>query len=142
MLKAHHEDHNTCEIQSSQIVQNSKQTLLHKLLNLKTFFTNYFYSKPFSQFHFKPSSQTSWALNLPCKKNCFSHIHIIKKTQDVGGNSFDLELRSNFEFAPGHKHTKPPKNCSHKYNLSPITFFGNVWTSHLELLLFLKSISD
>jgi hypothetical protein len=46
-----------------------------------------------------------------------------KKTQDIGGNSFDLELRSNFEYALGHK---APKNCSHKYNISTITFFGNV----------------
>ncbi len=142
MLKAHHEDHNTCKIQSSQIVQNLEQTLLHKLLNLKTFFTNYFCSRPFSQSHFKPSSQAGWAPNLPCKKIRFSHTRIIKKTQDVGGNSFDLELRSNFEFVLGHKHTKPPKNCSHKYNLFTITSFGNVWTSHLELLLFLKSIFD
>jgi hypothetical protein len=33
----------------------------------------------------------------------------------------------------GWKHTKPPKNCNHKYNLSTINFFGNVWTSHLKL---------
>jgi hypothetical protein len=30
----------------------------------------------------------------------------------------------------GHKHIKPPKNYSHKYNLFVINFFGNVWTSH------------
>jgi hypothetical protein len=28
------------------------------------------------------------------------------------------------------------KNWSHKYNISTINFFGNVWTSHLGLLLF------
>jgi hypothetical protein len=36
----------------------------------------------------------------------------------------------------GHKHTKPPKNCSHKYIFSIITSFGNVWTSHFDLFLF------
>jgi hypothetical protein len=42
----------------------------------------------------------------------------------------------------GHKHIKPPKNCSHKYNISTINFFGNVWTSHLGLFLFVSSIID
>jgi hypothetical protein len=40
------------------------------------------------------------------------------------------------------KHTKPPKNCSHKYNLSVIKFFGNVWTSHLRLFIYILSIFD
>jgi hypothetical protein len=39
----------------------------------------------------------------------------------------------------GHKHTKPPKNCNHKYSLFVINFFGNVWTSHLGLFLFVLS---
>jgi hypothetical protein len=26
----------------------------------------------------------------------------------------------------GHKHTKPPQNCNHKYNIFAIFFFGNV----------------
>ncbi len=26
----------------------------------------------------------------------------------------------------GHKHTKPPKNCNHKYSLFIINCFGNV----------------
>jgi hypothetical protein len=34
MLKAHHQNHNTCKTQSSQTVQSSKQTFLHKLLSL------------------------------------------------------------------------------------------------------------
>jgi hypothetical protein len=42
----------------------------------------------------------------------------------------------------GHKHTKPPKNCSHKYYYFAITFFGNVWASHFELFLFVLSIFD
>jgi hypothetical protein len=42
----------------------------------------------------------------------------------------------------GHKHTEPPKNCNHKYNLSVINFFGNVWTSHLKLFLRVLSIFD
>jgi len=42
----------------------------------------------------------------------------------------------------GWKHTRPPKNCSHTYNLSTINFFGNVWTSHLGLFLFVLSIFD
>jgi len=41
-----------------------------------------------------------------------------------------------------HKHTKPPKNCNHKYNISTITLFGNVWTSHLELFFIVLSIFD
>jgi hypothetical protein len=41
-----------------------------------------------------------------------------------------------------HKHIKPPKYCSHKYNLFIIIFFGNVWTSHLGLFLFVLSIFD
>jgi hypothetical protein len=49
-------------------------------------------------------------------------------------NIFEVEFR--------HKQTKPPKNYSHKYNLSTITFFGNVWTSHLGLFLFVLSIFD
>jgi hypothetical protein len=43
---------------------------------------------------------------------------------------------------PWHKHTKPPKICNHKYNISVITLFGNVWTSYLELFLFVLSIFD
>jgi hypothetical protein len=42
----------------------------------------------------------------------------------------------------GHKHTKPPRNCSHKYNISIIIIFGNVWTSHLGLVLLVLSIFD
>jgi hypothetical protein len=42
----------------------------------------------------------------------------------------------------GHKHIKPPKNCNHKYNLSVITFFGNVWMLHFGLVLFVLSIFD
>jgi hypothetical protein len=42
----------------------------------------------------------------------------------------------------GHKHTKPPKNCNHKYNLSAINFFCNVWTSHPKLFLFVLSVFD
>jgi hypothetical protein len=38
----------------------------------------------------------------------------------------------------GNKHTKPPKNYNHNYNLSANFFFGNVWTSHLGLLFFKK----
>jgi hypothetical protein len=34
----------------------------------------------------------------------------------------------------GEKHTKPPKNCNHKYNFSTIKIFGNVCTSHLGFL--------
>jgi hypothetical protein len=41
-----------------------------------------------------------------------------------------------------HKQTKPPKNCSHKYNLSTIFFLGILWTSHLGLFLFVLSIFD
>jgi len=36
----------------------------------------------------------------------------------------------------------PPQNSNHKYNLSTITFFGNLWTSHLGLFLFVLSIFD
>ncbi len=35
----------------------------------------------------------------------------------------------------GHKHTKPPKNCNHKYNVFVIITFDNVWTSHLGFFL-------
>ncbi len=52
MLQVHHKDDNTCKNQSSWLAQSLKQTFLHKLLNLTTFFTNYFYSKPFSQIGF------------------------------------------------------------------------------------------
>jgi hypothetical protein len=45
MLKACHKDHNTSKTQSSQPAQRSKQTFV----NPKTLFTNYFYSRPFSQ---------------------------------------------------------------------------------------------
>jgi hypothetical protein len=41
-----------------------------------------------------------------------------------------------------HKHTKAPKNCSHKFFFFAISFFGNVWTSHLELFLFVLIIFD
>jgi hypothetical protein len=45
----------------------------------------------------------------------------------------------------GWKHTKPPKNCSHKYNHFAINFFGNVWTSHvgyiyIYIFIYLKHI--
>jgi hypothetical protein len=29
------------------------------------------------------------------------------------------------------KHTKPPQNCNHKYNLSTIYLFDKIWTSQL-----------
>jgi len=50
---------------------------------------------------------------------------------DIGGYSIG-----------GHKHIEPPKNCSHKYNLFVINFFGNVWTSHFTLVLIFKNIFD
>ncbi len=48
----------------------------------------------------------------------------------------------NVSLASRHKHTKPPKNCSHKYNIFTITFFVNVWTSHFGLFLLVLSIFD
>jgi len=42
----------------------------------------------------------------------------------------------------GHKHTKLPKNYSHKYNFFVIKFFGIVWASHLELSWVVLSIFD
>ncbi len=42
----------------------------------------------------------------------------------------------------GHKHNKPPKSFCHKYNLYAITFFGNVWTSHIGLFLLVVNIFD
>jgi hypothetical protein len=39
------------------------------------------------------------------------------------------------------KHIKSPKNCNHKYNLSAINFFSNVWT-HLGLFVFVLSTFD
>ncbi len=42
----------------------------------------------------------------------------------------------------GHKHPKPPKNCSHKYSIFAITFFGKIWTTPLRLFLFFKIIFD
>jgi hypothetical protein len=48
MLKAQHENHNTCEAKNSQTAQSLKYTLLHKLLNPK------------------PFSQTTYALDLFC----------------------------------------------------------------------------
>jgi len=62
----------------------------------------------------------------------------------VGSNKLNnspMELGST-QYVRSKVHTKPPKNCSHKYNLSTITFFGNVWTSHLRLFLFVLSIFD
>jgi hypothetical protein len=41
-----------------------------------------------------------------------------------------------FLVTKAHKRTKAPKNCSYKYNLFTFNFFGNVWTSHLGLFLF------
>jgi hypothetical protein len=32
----------------------------------------------------------------------------------------------------GWKHNKPPQNYSHKYNVSIIKFFGNVWKNILD----------
>jgi hypothetical protein len=99
MLEAHHEDHNTCETQSSQLAQSSKQTLL----NPKTFFTNYFRPRPFSQIGLVSDlpHKLVGLRNFLAKNTCFSHDTRIvkKKTQDTRGNSFDPELRSNFEFA-------------------------------------------
>jgi hypothetical protein len=40
------------------------------------------------------------------------------------------------------KHTKHPKNYSHKYNLFAINFLGNLWTKHLGLFLIVLSIFD
>jgi hypothetical protein len=60
-----------CSKPSSQII--FAPHLLHKLFLLHTFFTNWF--------HFKPSSQTSWTLDLFCKKHSFqSHSHCKKRT--------------------------------------------------------------
>jgi hypothetical protein len=42
----------------------------------------------------------------------------------------------------GWKHIKPPRNCSHKYNIFAIKLFGNIWTSHLGLFSLVLSIYD
>jgi hypothetical protein len=54
--------------------------------------------------------------------------------EGLGLINVDLEL--------GWKHIKPAQNCSHTYNLSTMNFFGNVWTSHLEIFLFVLNIFD
>jgi len=40
----------------------------------------------------------------------------------------------------GESIVSPPKIFSHKYNISTIKFFDNVWTSHLGLFLLVLSI--
>jgi len=50
-------------------------------------------------------------------------MHLKRK---VCGNH-EMGTRNNVT-SSGHKHTKPPKNCSHKYNFFVIIFLGNVWT--------------
>jgi hypothetical protein len=88
MLKAHYQDHDTHETQSPQIAQN------------RPFFTNYKTLRP---------SQTTSTLDLPhklvglqsffAKNTRFNHTHIVKKKKkDIRRNSFDLELKINFEF--------------------------------------------
>jgi hypothetical protein len=47
-----------------------------------------------------------------------------------------IGLQSHFVILKGWKHTKPPKNCSHKFNLFAINLFGNIW-SHLGFLFVL-----
>jgi hypothetical protein len=37
-----------------------------------------------------------------------------------------------------NKHTKPPQNCNHNYNLSANTVFGNIQISHLGFFIFFK----
>ncbi len=46
---------------------------------------------------------------------------------------FIIGLQSRFVILKGWKHTKPPKNCSHKFNLFAIKFFANIWL-HLGFL--------
>jgi hypothetical protein len=68
--------------------------------------------------------------------------------QGLGRRNFNFFSNYSFRmhynlFVPkeGHKHTKPPKNCSHKYNIA-IIFFSNVWKSHFALFLLVLSIFD
>lgn len=100
MLKPHHKDHNTCENQSSWLAQSLKQTFFHKLLNLKTFFTNYFYSRPFSQIGFVSDlpHKLVGLWTFLAKKFPLVTFASLKKTHNTRGNFLNLELKSNFEF--------------------------------------------
>jgi len=40
----------------------------------------------------------------------------------------------------GWKHTMPPKFCNHKHKNYAFEFFWYIWTSHLEVFLFISSI--
>jgi hypothetical protein len=44
------------------------------------------------------------------------------KTCQQKNNMYRISLKLDC----GHKHTKPPKNCSHKYNLFVMNCFGDV----------------
>jgi hypothetical protein len=60
----------------------------------------------------------------------------------IGADSYDWLTKANYISLLGWKHTKPPKNCSHKYIFFAIKIFGNVWTSNLGLFLLVLSIFD
>jgi hypothetical protein len=62
-----------------------------------------------------------------------------RKVEKLNPSSMQLLI---FFVTKGHKRTKAPENCSYKYNPFAINFFGNVWTSHLGLFLFVLSIFD
>jgi hypothetical protein len=53
--------------------------------------------------------------------------HVLAKLQATIQKINNIEIR-------GHKHIKPHKNSSHKYNFFVFFFFGNVWTSHVWII--------
>jgi len=89
-----------------------------------------------------------WTPNVHCKpKTCRTWTQNVCRQNPSLLSKKWMGLKVNNEKKKGHmisrlKYTKPPKNCSHKYNLSIIKFFGNIWTSHLGLFLLVLSIYD
>jgi hypothetical protein len=70
-----------------------------------------------------------------CHNVLFSRgVHVWTSTMVILEQSFAIFLHN------GWKHTTPPKNCNHKHKNYAFEFFGYIWTSHLEVFLFISSI--